>query len=566
MDKFERFSDIEKNKIKERLLNKKKLLGSKVGQLRKHLSSVYSYDCTDLPYKELVYLILTEPKHIPTCIFSGKKAFFLEYLNKYTEYSKEYYNIIRNDATIRFKPLSWQSLFSSGLSLKEAETCLVNKKYQASRTVFSKLENLDFKSFSEYLANLDFTLEFSKELYDLLFSKNIESINECVKLIDRATTIRNTEIEYWTSKGWTFEEATEKRKLFFRKGPAATEEKRKLDSNYNLFFIKSRSAGGHASQIKNGSCNKSKFEKELNESLLKKYKVRNFFSPCIDEDLKLKYNKYNFIHDFLIEDKFIIEYNGSYWHKDILFSEKFNKDDYLFEIKKAYNCIKQVKRKEKYSYILLWEIDFKSVDEAARFIENCMAHGNEDFYSSREIDLDLFLKYSNEKEKQIKNNSLFRDVALRFAEDSHCESRKVAAIAVKNNRIIATGINGTVQNNINCDDYFKYLHEERKIEVSYSDWIKTKEWREEHHAWSSLNEIHAEQNLIGEASKRGISLEGCDIYITLQPCPDCTKLLSSIGCKHVYYINEYDKGSTLFKEILNTSGVCIKKLDLDIGE
>jgi dCMP deaminase len=67
--------------------------------------------------------------------------------------------------------------------------------------------------------------------------------------------------------------------------------------------------------------------------------------------------------------------------------------------------------------------------------------------------------YYNEEARKIKNefrfHQLFKDIAERFSQESHCLSKQVAALAVKNGRIIGTGINGTVAGDVNCDEYFK---------------------------------------------------------------------------------------------------------------
>lgn len=165
--------------------------------------------------------------------------------------------------------------------------------------------------------------------------------------------------------------------------------------------------------------------------------------------------------------------------------------------------------------------------------------------------------------KKEAEEKLFRDIVLRFARESHCESKKVAALAVKNGRIIATGINGTPKGLMNCDDYFRrrYKNNVKGFEkLSYEDWLKTSRWRREHREWSEKNEIHAEQNLIVEACKNGISLEGVDIYLSMEPCIHCTKLLAALGPNCVYYVNEYDKADEYSRKLLKESGIKFKQV------
>lgn len=160
----------------------------------------------------------------------------------------------------------------------------------------------------------------------------------------------------------------------------------------------------------------------------------------------------------------------------------------------------------------------------------------------------------------IKNKKLFKDIVLRFAEESKCESKKVASLAVKNNRIVSTGINGTTAKYINCQDYFKNLYNELKISMSYDEWKETLEWRQIHHDWSNIHEIHAEANMIIEASKNQVTLQDCDVYVSLQPCEHCVKLLISLGVKNIYYINVYDKTKEDSIKLLNFCGINIEQI------
>ncbi|MFH1462253.1 MAG: deaminase [bacterium] len=49
------------------------------------------------------------------------------------------------------------------------------------------------------------------------------------------------------------------------------------------------------------------------------------------------------------------------------------------------------------------------------------------------------------------------------------------------------------------------------------------------------NTIHAEQRIIAEAAKKGISLEGTSLYVTTFPCPVCAKLIACSGIKSLYF-------------------------------
>jgi dCMP deaminase len=47
--------------------------------------------------------------------------------------------------------------------------------------------------------------------------------------------------------------------------------------------------------------------------------------------------------------------------------------------------------------------------------------------------------------------------------------------------------------------------------------------------------IHGEASVIAEAAKKGISLEGAEMYVSHFPCPPCAKLVACSGIKRLYY-------------------------------
>jgi dCMP deaminase len=144
----------------------------------------------------------------------------------------------------------------------------------------------------------------------------------------------------------------------------------------------------------------------------------------------------------------------------------------------------------------------------------------------------------------MKNKEFIIHTLLGLKEMSKCISRKVGAIIVKDNRIISTGYNGTLSGATNCCDYW-----EDKDPAN-------------HHRWSLMNEIHAEQNAIAIAAKNGISLEGTECWSSLQPCNSCLLLLVQCGIKKIFYLEDYDKSNwdPELLETINKLGVHIEKI------
>jgi dCMP deaminase len=72
--------------------------------------------------------------------------------------------------------------------------------------------------------------------------------------------------------------------------------------------------------------------------------------------------------------------------------------------------------------------------------------------------------------------------------------------------------------------------------------------------------VHAEQNAICQAAKRGISIDGGTVYCKMTPCRTCAMLIINCGIKRVvcekHYHDEEDSLS-MFKE----AGITIEHLE-----
>ena len=51
--------------------------------------------------------------------------------------------------------------------------------------------------------------------------------------------------------------------------------------------------------------------------------------------------------------------------------------------------------------------------------------------------------------------------------------------------------------------------------------------------------IHAEASVFAQAAKKGISTDGCDMYVTTFPCPTCARSIAEAGIRRVFYAKGY---------------------------
>ncbi|MFZ7119684.1 MAG: deoxycytidylate deaminase [Eubacteriaceae bacterium] len=126
---------------------------------------------------------------------------------------------------------------------------------------------------------------------------------------------------------------------------------------------------------------------------------------------------------------------------------------------------------------------------------------------------------------------------------STCLRRQVAAIIVKDKRIIATGYNGAPTGLFHCGQV-GCLREKKGIASG------------EHH--ELCRGIHAEQNAIIQSAMHGVSVKNSTIYITHSPCVLCAKMIINSGMKKIVYMGEYPDELAL--ELLKEAGITVKRV------
>ena len=118
----------------------------------------------------------------------------------------------------------------------------------------------------------------------------------------------------------------------------------------------------------------------------------------------------------------------------------------------------------------------------------------------------------------------FLSIAQVVSTRGNCLRRRVAAIIVKDRRIVCTGYNGTPRGVKNCD--------EGGCPRCAGDAP----------SGSALGDCiccHAEENAIAQAAFHGIAIQGATLYCTVSPCLLCAKLIINAGISEVVYEAEY---------------------------
>jgi dCMP deaminase len=126
----------------------------------------------------------------------------------------------------------------------------------------------------------------------------------------------------------------------------------------------------------------------------------------------------------------------------------------------------------------------------------------------------------------------FMLIAKLVSTRSTCNSRPTGAVLVKDRQILATGYNGSMPGAPHCcdetmPDGTPYCHR-RALKIADVD------------KYNYCRASHAEANAIAQAARYGVAIKGAALYVTLQPCFVCLKLLATAQIKRVYFELAYE--------------------------
>jgi dCMP deaminase len=149
-----------------------------------------------------------------------------------------------------------------------------------------------------------------------------------------------------------------------------------------------------------------------------------------------------------------------------------------------------------------------------------------------------------QKQKRPNWDTYFMKVAYLVSERSTCLRRKVGAVLVKDRQILATGYNGAPSGITHCE-VTGCLRETLKIPSG-----------ERHEICRGL---HAEQNVLLQAARHGVSVQGSSLYITNAPCSICSKMIVNAGIREVVFSRMYPDAMAV--GFLNEAQILFRELD-----
>jgi len=134
----------------------------------------------------------------------------------------------------------------------------------------------------------------------------------------------------------------------------------------------------------------------------------------------------------------------------------------------------------------------------------------------------------------------FLDVMHALAKRATCDRGRTACVIVKDNQIVVSGYVGSPPGLPHCDEVGHLM---KKV-------VDEDGTMREH----CMRTIHAEQNAICQAAKRGVSIAGGTLYCKLAPCRTCAMLLIACGIKRIVAEYKYHAGGEA-EEMLHQAGI-----------
>ena len=119
----------------------------------------------------------------------------------------------------------------------------------------------------------------------------------------------------------------------------------------------------------------------------------------------------------------------------------------------------------------------------------------------------------------------FMKMAFVVAERSTCRRHHVGAVATRNKHVLATGYNGAIAGLKDCLE-LGCLRDQTDLESGFRVEV--------------CRAVHAEQNVLVQASLHGVSLEGATVYCTHAPCLWCAKALANARIKAFVWCFDYE--------------------------
>ena len=143
----------------------------------------------------------------------------------------------------------------------------------------------------------------------------------------------------------------------------------------------------------------------------------------------------------------------------------------------------------------------------------------------------------------------FMEVANAISKRATCDRGRSGCVIAKDRQILVTGYVGSPGGLPHCDEVG---HQMKKMQ--HEDGSVTSH---------CVRTVHAEQNAICQAARRGISIDGATLYCRMTPCRTCAMLIINCGIKRVVCEKKYHAGEESERMFADV-GVSLEYVDEEV--
>ncbi len=145
----------------------------------------------------------------------------------------------------------------------------------------------------------------------------------------------------------------------------------------------------------------------------------------------------------------------------------------------------------------------------------------------------------------------FMEVCRAIAKRATCDRGRSGCVIAKDHQLLVTGYVGSPRGLPHCDEVGHLFKT-----VQHEDGTQTKH---------CVRTVHAEQNAICQAAKRGISIDGATLYCKMTPCRTCAMLIISCGIVRVVAEKRYHDAKDSI-QMFKDAGIILEHLSDNIEE
>ena len=143
------------------------------------------------------------------------------------------------------------------------------------------------------------------------------------------------------------------------------------------------------------------------------------------------------------------------------------------------------------------------------------------------------------------------EVCEAISKRATCDRGRSGCVIAKDKQLLVTGYVGAPAGLPHCDEighqFKQMLHENGNVTTH------------------CVRTVHAEQNAICQAAKRGISIDGATLYCRMTPCRICAMLIINCGIKRVVCQRRYqdsDDSEAMFAK----AGIMLEYISTEVQQ